>query len=651
VIKSLRVEGLGEGTNLSIMKTKLAILLLSVCFSISMTAQYKPKPLSENYINLKKNLTKGWNTWNTNSVLSHVLMPEAFAINLCLKSKIGWSAQYLNTSFLAYWKPERLKLETHADDGSFTSLEIEYDGVKLRVESAHDGDDELILLTPLKLENTVMNLVIETGILWNRQGCIKKTGDQITAELSGKTITVNTTAEIVTDNLIVSNSPYMVTTITDQIFGVYTGKKRSVDEIKNIIKHAREKEEMKSARYGDLSECFKAMQTILAWNVIYEPEKDRVVSPVSRCWNYNWGGYILFDWDTYFASYMYSMYNKDLSFANAIEITKSITPGGFIPNGAGSYGWQSIDRSQPPVGSFIIREIYRKYPEKWFLEEVYDELITWNRWWIKKRVNKGYLCWGSNKCDNADPKFQTDMNTMKAAKWESGLDNSPMYDSIEFTKETGMMELADVGLMSFYIMDCDALSDIASILGKKDDVKELEKREEEFKKKLQTLWSENDGIYLNKRTDNGQLSKRLSPTNFYPMIAEAPSQKQAERMMKEHYFNPKEFYGEFVMPSIARNDPAFPDNDYWRGRIWAPMNFLVYLGMINYKVDDARIDLVKRSRALLMKSWMDGNRVFENYNSVNGEGDDVKSADWFYHWGALLGFMSFIETGYVEKPH
>jgi hypothetical protein len=41
---------------------------------------------------------------------------------------------------------------------------------------------------------------------------------------------------------------------------------------------------------------------------------------------------VLFDWDTYFASFMYSLYNRDLAFANAVEITKSITKRGFIPN-------------------------------------------------------------------------------------------------------------------------------------------------------------------------------------------------------------------------------------------------------------------------------------------------------------------------------
>src|SRR5690606_18415075 len=110
----------------------------------------------------------------------------------------------------------------------------------------------------------------------------------------------------------------------------------------------------------------------------------------------NWGGFVMFDWDTYFASYMYSLFNKELAYANAIEITKAITPDGFIPNYQSPYGQTSFDRSQPPIGSRIIMEIYKKYKDKWLLEEVYQELLTWNRWWPKNRDRNGFLCWGSN---------------------------------------------------------------------------------------------------------------------------------------------------------------------------------------------------------------------------------------------------------------
>jgi len=124
-------------------------------------------------------------------------------------------------------------------------------------------------------------------------------------------------------------------------------------------------------------------------------------------------------------------------------------------------------------------------------------------------------------------------------------------------------------------------------------------------------------------------------------------QKQARRMIDEHYFNPEEFYGTYVIPSTPRNDSAFKDNDYWRGRIWGPMNFLVYLGMRNYDLKDARMDLINKSKDLLIKNWRENGGIFENYNSITGAGNDVKNADGFYRWGTLLTF-EFIEKGYMD---
>ena len=41
--------------------------------------------MSERYQELKKQYIKGWRTWNVRSVLSHVHMPDGFALNVAFK--------------------------------------------------------------------------------------------------------------------------------------------------------------------------------------------------------------------------------------------------------------------------------------------------------------------------------------------------------------------------------------------------------------------------------------------------------------------------------------------------------------------------------------------------------------------------------------
>jgi hypothetical protein len=586
------------------------------------------------------------------SVLSHVHLPEGFAVTLGLKSS-GAGRHYANSFFAAnetLKRPEKVRLGPHADDGSFTELTLEWASdtwtkdtrnVYL-VQSATEGDELYVLITVKERARLrPVNLIVEAGFLWNRPGRVTRENGIVRAQAGGRTFEVRTTARDLGDPFGTTNTRYLSAAL-DGMLAVYTGPAKTLDQIEAIVAARRREHLTRLQTWGEHAELFTAMQTILAWNLIYDPENDRAISPVSRLWNANWGGYVLFDWDTYFAAFMYSLFDEDLAYANAVEVTKGWTRRGFVPNFSSAYHLKSEDRSQPPVGSLMSLEIYKRHRKTWFLEEVYEELLTWNRWWPGARECKGALCWGS---DPAVQILDGTQNEWQAALYESGLDNSPMYDGVPFDKETHLLALADVGLTSLYVADCDALAEIATILGHREDVSELRSRSRRYAIGLRTLWDERRGIYLNRRTDTGEPSPKLSPTNLYPLLAKVPTAEQAGRMVREHYFNPTELHGEWVIPSIARNVEGFGDQAYWRGRVWGPMNFLVYLGLRNYDVPEARADLARRSRDLLMKSWKAEGAIYENYNALTGAGGDTTSSDAFYHWGALLGVISLLEQG------
>jgi hypothetical protein len=302
------------------------------------------------------------------------------------------------------------------------------------------------------------------------------------------------------------------------------------------------------------------------------------------------------------------------------------------------------------VGAITVLGLYRQFHERWFLEDTFQPLLNWNRWWAKHRETHGYLAWGSDgdtKPANLDDHSR---GTRQGAIYESGLDNSPMYDGAIYDPQTHLLEIADVGLMSMYIADCDALAEIAGVLGKTAEAGELRGRATRFRAKLATLWDENSQMFLNKNLETGELSLRLSPTNFYPLLARAATPAQAKAMLEVHLLNPQEFWGQWVIPSIARDDPAFGDQNYWRGRIWGPMNYLVYLGLRNYDDPAARSEFAQKSYALFLKEWTEKRHVHENYNAILGTGDDVANSDRFYHWGALLGYIEYLEEGMPPAP-
>lgn len=600
------------------------------------------------YLELQKNLAQGWNTWNTRSVLSHVWLPGGFALNLCLKH-IPQRA-YLKEALIGRRgaDAELVLPGPHAYDGSYTSLELSWKGIHLQVQSATDENGLVILVKPLPDSVGPARLVIEAGMLWNRPGLCWRDGARLAASFSGQKACVCATQDPVEDPYIPAQGPYLAFDLQDEL-GISTGQPRSLEDIRLQVARGHYEHIYHVEDYGDLGEVYDAIQTCLAWDTIYDPEHERVISPVSRLWNVSWGGYVLFDWDTYFAAYMAGFDNKALAYANAVEITREKTEAGFIPNFGTVLGIKSRDRSQPPVGSLIFRELYRRFGDRWLLEEVFTDLLAWNRWWPEHRGVGNLLAWGSDPYRpllNAN--FEVEhINDLQGAAWESGLDNSPMYDGIPYDEQRHIMLLADVGLCSLYVMDCEALAEIAGLLCNVVEEKELRARAAAFRAGLARLWDEEAGIFCNKRLDTGELSRRLSPTNFYPLLAGAATQEQAERMIANHFYNPDEFWGEWMLPTAARNDPAFIEQNYWRGRIWGPTNFLVYLGLRKYDLPQARRDLVEKSRELFLKNWREHRYVAENYNAITGLGGENDSSDRYYHWGGLLGWISFIEAGWV----
>ena len=625
-------------------KFLIAFLILFFMSGSSINAQnrsanndYTGKELRE----LNNHLCKGWNTWNTRSVMSHVLLPEGFAINLALKDQSGNILEEALIGRDNYGSKERVIAGPHAYDGSYTELEVEWHNIHLRVQSACVNNELYLLISPLK-KAPGDSLLIAPRMLWDKKAEIKIDQNSITAQTPLRTVKVyvNGNKPKITFNYI--------NTSLDKKIAISSGTSRSPEVVESMIKKAKVRFESGRLRFAKSPDTYNALQTVLAWTTIYDPNNNRVINPVSRTFSNDW---VLFDWDTYFAAYMLSLDNKDLAYANAIAMTKDITAKGFIPN-VSQAGQKSEDRSEPQVGSIIVREIYKKYKEKWFLQEVYKELLSWNRWRAANRDIDGYLVYGTDPYDYGNNKSRsaTQSGKIKAAKWESGMDNSPMWDDAVFDTTSHRMLLADVGLMSLFIADCRSLSEIAAILGKTDEAKELTERAEKYAKKLQTLWDDQFGLYLNKDLVTGKFSYRLSPTLFYPLIAKVPNQDQASRMIKEHFYNANEFWGEYIMPSIARNDKAYKDNHYWRGRIWAPLNFLVYLGMRNYNLPGAQKDMVEKSKNLLLKTWISERHVCENYNADNGRGGEAGTwSDAFYHWGALLGFIDLMDKGYVPS--
>jgi Trehalase len=381
----------------------------------------------------------------------------------------------------------------------------------------------------------------------------------------------------------------------------------------------------------------EAIGNSMFWNTLYAPQPDLVFPSISRHWAHGFGGWALGEWDGFFGSLLTSLEDEQQTLDTIRALLLAQTDTGLIPNVV-SGGGVTPDRSQPPVGSYCLWKVYQRYPDHEMLEWAYPRLKRWHEWWFKDRGDgqpwrdgnrDGLLEWGS---DRGSSLSSGGRGFLMQAKWESGMDDNPMWDDVHYNPQTYTMDLDDVGLNSLYALDAESLAALAGLLGKTDDQRTFQAEYEKIKQLVRDkLWNDTDGIYEN-RFWNGEFSKRLSPTNFYPMLAGIATPQQAERMVHEHLLNPKEFWGEYVAPTTSRSDPAFTDQYYWRGSIWGPTNYLLYHAIDRYGFDDVAFEFAEKSYALFMDDWKTNQHDDELYHAWGGSA----GGDIHYTWGALL---------------
>ncbi|MCR5041978.1 MAG: hypothetical protein K6C36_07785 [Clostridia bacterium] len=212
------------------------------------------------------------------------------------------------------------------------------------------------------------------------------------------------------------------------------------------------------------------------------------------------------------------------------------------------------------------------------------------------------------------------------------------------------MLLADVGLTGLFINDCRCLIELARIAGATDKIPVLRERLEMTEDALELLWDPEAGIYANRDAVTGKSSRRISPTNLYSLFSGRVSKERRRSVCEKYLCDPAELGGEFMLPSISRSDPAFPEQDYWRGRIWAPMNYLVYEALGFAGLTEEQGLLADSSRRIFLKEWKEHGHVHENYSAVDGSGCGVENSNCFYHWGGLLGYIAIIHDDEARRP-
>jgi putative isomerase len=392
---------------------------------------------------------------------------------------------------------------------------------------------------------------------------------------------------------------------------------------------------------GPREQAWEAVHDVIAWNHVWDAINQRPYTALSRFWNKKkFGGFGVWLNDILYNAWMWGFFDVERSLENLDAVFAHQTQAGNFPClVTGNDAW--LDRTQPPIAAFVVWSVYEKTGRKDILERYAAGLLRNLDWWWSKRQlgDTGLLCFGTS-LDAGDGLYK---GTKLAAKDESTMDNSPLHDPVPFDEVSGLLLAADVGVNSMAALDGELLERIFNALGELDEAQQLRERTITHKQRItEWLWDESRGIFAN-RMMNGEFVSTLAPTSFFPMAVGIGSMDHAQRMIYGYLNNPSKFGGEFGLPSVTRDDPAYSDNVYWRGRIWAPLNFWVWQGLRRQGFAKEAEQLAEQSWRLFEKNWKQ-QLCGENFNAETGEVLDQPDTDGFYSWGALLAAMKALEN-------
>ena len=214
------------------------LLLLAFC-APGLYAQVRER--SKDYDAVQKRLAKGWNTWDVHSVTTQVLLPEGLAIRVGVQYRTTLDGEGLLGDVLIAGGPGRNTEQVfpgpHAWNGSYTDVRVRWRELDLRIQSAHAGEDLVMLVTPTaenKPGHLTAAVVFSAAYLWNKPGTVARLADRIEAHGPSGTVPIYIAGTEAPFCDLPVAGPYLSSELKGPV-GLSTGKRRSLEEIERLL--------------------------------------------------------------------------------------------------------------------------------------------------------------------------------------------------------------------------------------------------------------------------------------------------------------------------------------------------------------------------------------------------------------------------------
>ncbi|MCP4711184.1 MAG: hypothetical protein GY869_21400, partial [Planctomycetes bacterium] len=281
----------------------------------------------------------------------------------------------------------------------------------------------------------------------------------------------------------------------------------------------------------------------------FDKLRPQVVLPAKGCLKYDYlvpGGYYneMWDWDGYFIGcHLASRSKKDsvylkwlvLNFLNLMD-DQGYIPGCITPQG-------------PEEG-------HRRFALKPFLAQ--------SAYWAAKKLDD--FEWVKEGYNDQKKVIAYRENTQLDQQYglffwnhaiQSGADNNPAVGNDHTDRD--MIFSCDIN--TYQLREYLSMTKIAESLNRKEDADLFQNKAWLLEQAIQKyLWFDRDFSYYNVRRDTGQAIKRVTFSNFLPLIQKLPSPQDGSRMINKYLWNETHLLSPYGLRSLSRQDKDY-NND------------------------------------------------------------------------------------------
>ena len=388
--------------------------------------------------------------------------------------------------------------------------------------------------------------------------------------------------------------------------------------------------------------------------------------PNGRVYPFQW------NWDSAFVALGFATFDRQRAWAEVETLFRAQWSDGFLPHivfwqddpgyfpgpAVWGTGKQPVSSgiTQPPVAATVIRRLWdgavaagEDAAFRPRAEALFDKLLAWHRWFA----------------DYRDPEGRGVVVAMHP--WETGRDNSPEWDApgepidvsgvgdytrrdtghldakmrptkLEYDRYLALVQygraagwdhakiaagnpfkVADVGMSMILLRANRDLAALAAMLGR--DLAEIDGWIARAEAGIGWLWDEARGTWCSRDLLTGRRSGFVTSASFLSFYAGLTDAAKDAAMLA--HIERIAARVEYLMPSLDPDDPGFQMVRYWRGPVWAVVNWMIGTGLAEAgharwadKVRDDTLALIAR------------NGFYEAFSPIDGTGSGGDDFSW-----------------------